>query len=78
MNADLRVSDREADVAGPADRIQVVTHTCRAETIIWDILVAFLALQSVAAFVYGLTHPELSQMQVLLAAGEWSIPARWM
>lgn len=38
----------------------------------------FLSVQAVAAFVYNVQHPELTQMQVLMAAGEWAIPFRWV
>ncbi len=42
------------------------------------LLVALVIAQSVAAFVYGWQNPELTQMQVMQAAGAWSIPLRWL
>ena len=44
----------------------------------WLLITVFLSVQAVAAFLYGWTNPELTEMQVLQAIGKWSIPARWM
>lgn len=38
----------------------------------------FVVVQGFAAFVYSIERPELTQMQVLMAAAEWAVPFRWL
>lgn len=41
-------------------------------------LAALVSVNCTAAFVYAVGHREMTQMQILWAAAEWSIPFRWL